>query len=82
MGRGGVVVGWWWWCGHECSRDVFVDTTARACTLLGWQNAWESDSRRPRYPALTSSWTECEKCLENDAKYPFSELLHLVDELF
>ena len=27
-------------------------------------------SRRPRHPALTSPWTECEKCIKNEAKMP------------
>ena len=40
---------WWLWCGRDVTMVCF-SVPLHGCTKLGWQNTWESDSRRPRHP--------------------------------
>ena len=71
-----------------------LSISLHACTKLGWQNTWESDSRRPRHPepsttknysssraekwALTSMRTECEKCSKMRQNLPSDVIRKLI----
>ena len=62
-------------CGG-CGSDVELDAhpgryNVSRCTQFGWQNTWESDSRRPRHPGpqRPDGW-RAEKCNKTAANYP------------
>ena len=55
-----------------CVHGMCLAISHHECTELGWQNAWEQAPGVPATLAPTSSWTEGEKCLKNEAKSPFS----------